>query len=171
MVRRFYGSVLSVLAAAAFAVLPCVLHAQVINRASLGGVSVGGFSAGTVTAYPYGQSADPVYNEIVGAVRHGAPSLLERVLSNYAHSPRMLDTRLNYFETPVLFYAISELKLEHCELLIHYGSIVNFQLEDKQFRTFQKSTSRKIDSKQTIKGSCTPLAYVCMLPLRYDNHS
>ena len=166
MVRRFHASIFPVLAVAAFAVLPSMLHAQLVTRGALNGVSVGGLTAGTVTAYPYGQSADPIYNDIVSTVRHGVADQLERVLSNYAHSPRMLDNRLNYFETPVLFFAISELKLEHCELLIRYGSIVNFQLEDKKFRTFQKSSTRKLDSKLTIKGSCTPLAYLCMLPLR-----
>lgn len=167
MIRHFHVSIVSVLmTVAAFAVPPSVLHAQIINRSSLNGVSVGGFSAGTVTPYPFGQSADPVYNDIVSAVRRTGADNLERVLSNYVHTPKMLDSRLNYYETPVLFYAIAELKLEHCELLIKYGSIVDFQLEDKQFRTFQKSTSRKIASKQTIKGSCTPLAYICMLTVQ-----
>jgi len=168
MIRRFHDCIVSVLAVAAFAVLPFASHAQLITRGgAFGGmVTSGGLSAGTVTVYPFGESGDPVYNDLVGAVRHGTPDLLKRVLSNYAHSPRMLDERLNYFETPVLFYAIAELKLEHCDLLIHYGSIVNYQLDDKQFRTFQKHTTGKIDYKQTITGSCTPLAYLCMLSLR-----
>ena len=165
MTRRFLLSSLSLLTGAAFAVLPYVLHARAVQRGPLNGASLGGLSAGTVTNLPFAaQTADEVYAEIVAAVRRGAPSLLDRVLSNYSHTPRMLDNRLNYYETPVIFFAISELKIEHCDLLIHYGSIVNIQLSDQQFRKFQKTAARLIDAKQTIKGSCTPLAYVCMLP-------
>jgi len=162
MILRFYIGILSALAAAALAVAPCALHARSVTRGQLGGASLGGLNAGNYTGLP--MSVDSVYGEILAAVRRGSPELLERVLENYAHTPRMLDNRLNYYETPILFYAISELKLEHCDLLIKYGSIVNFQLEDKQFRKFQKETARKIDQKQTIKGSCTPLAYICMIP-------
>ena len=167
MFRRFRHDILSVLTFAASALLPSALQAGIpVVRGPLNGVSVGGFSAGAVTNLPFAAEAvDTVYGEILAAVRRGSPNLLERVLSNYAHTPRMLDNRLNYYETPILFYAISELKTEHCDLLIHYGSIVNFQLEDKQFRKFQKEAARAIDKKQTISGSCTPLAYVCMLPL------
>ena len=165
MTRRFLFTSLSLMTGAVFAVLPTVLHARAVQRGPLNGASLGGLSAGTVTNLPFAaQTADEVYGEILAAVRRGAPSLLDRVLSNYSHTPRMLDNRLNYYETPILFYAISGLKIEHCDLLIHYGSIVNFQLSDQQFRKFQKTAARLIDAKQTIKGSCTPLAYVCMLP-------
>ena len=166
MTRRFRLCILSVLSGAAFAVLPFSLHAQLIKRSPLNGASLGGLSTGAITNVPFvANSEDAAYAEIVAAVRRGAPSLLERVLQNYSHSPRFLNEHLNYYETPVLFYAISESKLEHCDLLIHYGSIVNIQLPDTQFRKFQKSAARKIDYKQTIKGSCTPLAYICHLPV------
>lgn len=164
MSRRLFLSSFSALAGAALAVLPCVLHAQLVNRRPLNGASLGGLSTGTnipVAAY----SQDAAYAEMLAAVRRGAPSLLERVLQNYAHSPRFLNEHLNYYDTPLIYYAISESKLEHVELLIRYGSIVNFQLPDKQFRKFQKGAARKIDAKQTIKGSCTPLAYACHLPV------
>ena len=165
MTRRFHLCILFVLTAAASVLLPSVLHAQVVRRGPLNGASLGGMSAGTVTNLPFAaHSADDAYAEILAAIRRGAPSLLERVLSNYAHTPRFLDERLNYMETPLLFHAISELKLEHCDLLIRYGSIVNFQLPDTQFRKFQKVAARTIDAKQTISGSCTPLAYLCFLP-------
>ena len=166
MTRRFQLCVFSVLTAAAFAVLPSVLHAQLVRRGPLNGASLGGMSAGTITNLPFvATSEDAAYGELIGAIRRGAPSLLEQVLLNYAHTPRFLNERLNYTETPLIFYAISESKLEHCDLLIRYGSIVDFQLSDKQFRTFQKSAARKIDAKQTIKGTCTPLAYACFLPV------
>ena len=163
MLGRFFFRILLILTGAAFAVLPSSLHAQLINRTPLNGASLGGLTTGTVTNLPFAASADDAYAEIVGAVRRGAPSLLERVLQNYSHSPRFLDTRLNYYETPVLFYAISEMKVAHCNLLIRYGSIVDFQLSDTQFRKFQKSAARTIDRSQPIKGSCTPLAYACHL--------
>ena len=163
MSRRFHLCFLFLLAAIAFAGLPSVLHARAVTRGPLNGASLGGMSAGTVTnLLPY--AGDDAYGEILAAVRRGAPSLLERVLSNYANTPRFLDTRLNYMETPVIFYAISELKIEHTNILIRYGSVLNFQLEDSQFRKFQKVAARNIDPKQTIKGSCTPLAYLCFLP-------
>ena len=162
MFRRFHLCILFLLAAATLAVLPSVLHARALTRSPLNGASLGGMSAGTVTNLP--TVGDDAYGEILAAIRRGAPSLLERVLSNYAHTPRYLDTRLNYTETPVIFYAISELKVEHTDLLIRYGSIVNYQLPDTQFRKFQKVAARTIDPKQTIKGSCTPLAYLCFLP-------
>ena len=165
MTRRSRFRILAALTGATLAVLPCVLRAQLINRGPLNGATLGGLSAGTVTNLPVVRTEDAAYAEIVAAVRRGAPSLLERVLKNYAHSPRFLDEHLNYYETPVLFFALAESKLEHCDLLIRYGSIVNYQLPDTQFRKFQKSTTRKIDYKQTIKGSCTPLAYVCHLPV------
>jgi len=164
MTRRFHLFFLSALTAAASVFLPSILHAQVVRR-QLNGASLGGMSAGTITNLPIAPYAeDEAYGELLAAVRRGAPSLLERVLSNYAHTPRFLDERLNYMETPLLFHAISELKLEHCDLLIRYGSIINFQLPDTQFRKFQKVAARTIDFKQTIKGSCTPLAYLCFLP-------
>ena len=165
MTRRFRFHLLSVMTGAALAVVPSVLHAQLIQRSPLNGASLGGLSTGAVTNLPVVRTEDAAYAELVAAVRRGAPSLLERVLQNYAHSPRFLDEHLNYYETPLIFYAISESKLKHCELLIRYGSIVNFQLPDKQFRKFQKSVARTIDAKQTIKGSCTPLAYACFLPV------
>ena len=165
MSRRFHLCIFFLLAAVALIVLPSLLHARAVTRGPLNGASLGGMSAGTVTNLPFAaQSADDAYAEILAAVRRGAPSLLERVLSNYAHTPRFLDTRLNYMETPVIFHAISELKIEHTELLISYGSIVNIQLSDTQFRKFQKIAAHPIDAKQTIKGSCTPLAYLCFLP-------
>ncbi len=165
MTRRSCLRILSALTGAALAVLPSVLHAQVIKRSPLNGASLGGLSAGTVTNLPVIRTEDAAYAEIVAAVRRGAPSLLERVLQNYAHSPRFLDEHLNYYETPVIFYAVSEAKLEHCKLLIQYGSIVNYQLTDTQFRKFQKGVTRKLDYKQTVKGACTPLAYACHLPV------
>ena len=165
MTRRSCLRILSVLTGAAFAVLPCVLHAQLIKRTPQSGVSLGGFSTGAITNIPVGRTGDAAYAELLASVRRGAPSLLERTLQNYAHTPRFLDEHLNYFETPILFYAIAESKLEHCELLIKYGSIVNFQLSDKQFRKFQRGVTRKIDAKQTIQGSCTPLAYACLIPV------
>jgi ankyrin repeat protein len=165
MTGRFHLCSLSLLMAAAFTVLPSALHARAVTRGPLNGASLGGMTAGTVTNLPFtAQAGDEAYGEILAAIRRGAPSLLERVLSNYAHTPRYLDTRLNYMETPVIFHAISELKLEHTDLLIRYGSIVNFQLPDTQFRKFQKIAAHPIDAKQTIKGSCTPLAYVCFIP-------
>ena len=166
MTGRSRFSFFPILFGAVFTVLPSVLHAQLIKRSPLNGASLGGLSTGAITNLPVAAYAeDAAYAEIVAAVRRGAPSLLERVLRNYGHSPRFLDEHLNYYETPVIFYAISESKLEHCDLLIKYGSIVNFQLSDTQFRKFQKSAARKIDAKQTIKGSCTPLAYACHLPV------
>ena len=166
MSRRSLLSILFLLTCAAFAVMPFVLHARAIQRGPMNGVSLGGLSSGAVTNLPIAaHSADAAYAELVADVRRGAPSLLEQSLKNYAHTPRFLDQRLNYYETPVLFYAVSESKVEHCDLLIRYGSIVDFQLPDQQFRTFQKSAARKIDAKQTIKGSCTPLAYACHLPV------
>ena len=165
MTRRFHLCLLSVLTAAASILLPSILRAQTVRRPVVNGASLGGLSAGTVTNLPFAAGAeDAAYGEILGAIRRGAPSLLERVLANYAHTPRFLDERLNYMETPLLFHAISELKLEHCDLLIRYGSIIDLQLPDTQFRKFQKVAARTIDSKQTIKGSCTPLAYLCFLP-------
>ncbi len=164
MPRRFQFHVLAAVIGAVLAVPPCVLHAQIINRRPMNGASLGGFSAGTnipVAAY----SEDAAYGEMLAAIRRGAPSLLERVLQNYAHTPRFLDEHLNYYETPLIFYAISESKLEHCDLLIRYGSILDFQLPDTQFRKFQKGAARKLDYKQTIEGSCTPLAYACHLPV------
>lgn len=165
MSRRLFLSSFSALAGAALAVLPCVLHAQqTTTRRPMNGASLGGLSTGTNIPFsPY--SEDAAYGEMLGAIRRGAPDLLERVLRNYAHTPRFLDERLNYYDTPLIFYAISEAKLEHLEILIRYGSIVDFQLPDKQFRDFQKHAARKIDAKQTIKGSCTPLAYACHLPV------
>ena len=163
MTRRFHLCITAVIIGAAFAVLPCSSHAQLINRRPMNSTSLGGFSTGTIPVAFY--SEDAAYGEMLAAVRRGAPSLLERVLKNYSHSPRFLDEHLNYYETPLLFYAISESKLEHCQLLIRYGSIVNFLLPDTQFRKFQKSAARKIDARQTIKGSCTPLAYACHLPV------
>ena len=166
MTIRFRLRILSVLTGAVFAVLPFSLHAQLVKRSPLNGASLGGLSTGAITNLPVAAfTEDAAYAEIVAAVRRGAPSLLERVLQNYAHSPRFLDEHLNYYETPVLFFAIAESKLEHCDLLIKYGSIVNFQLPDTQFRKFQKRVVRKIDAKQTIKGSCTPLAYACHQPV------
>ena len=162
MTRRFHLCLLNALVGAASAVLPCVLHAQAVRR-PLNGASLGGFSAGTLPVVV--DSEAEAYGELLAAVRRGAPSLLERVLNNYAHTPRLLDHYLNYYETPLIFHAISEAKLEHCDMLIRYGSIVNFQLSDNQFRKFQKSAARKIDYKQPIKGSCTPLAYACHLPV------
>ena len=163
MTRRFQLCILAILIGATCA-LPCTLCAQIINRGPLNGASLGGLSAGTnIPLTPY--SEDAAYVEMVSAVRRGAPSLLERILQNYAHSPRFLDEHLNYYETPLIYYAISEFKLEHCDLLIRYGAIVNFQLPDTQFRRFQKRVTRTIDAKQTIKGSCTPLAYACHLPI------
>ncbi|MBR4255054.1 MAG: ankyrin repeat domain-containing protein [Lentisphaeria bacterium] len=156
----------SILAGAALAALPPILHAQIINRRPLNGASLGGLSTGAVTNIPFvAKTEDAAYVEIVSAVRRGAPSLLERVLKNYSHSPRFLNEHLNYYETPVIFHAIAEMKIEHCDLLIHYGSIVDIQLPDTQFRKFQKVAARKIDAKQTIKGSCTPFAYACHLPV------
>lgn len=161
MTRRFHLCILSLLTTAA-ALSPSGIFAQLVRR-PLNGASLGGLSAGTVTnLLPY--AGDDAYGEILAAVRRGAPSLLERVLSNYAHTPRFLEQRLNYTETPLLFHAICELKLEHCELLIRYGAIVDFQLSDTQFRKFQKVAPRSIDYRQTIQGSCTPLAYLCFLP-------
>ena len=164
MGRHVRFSILSLLAGLALAVPSAALHAQKpIKLSPLGGASFGGLTAGTTIPFsPYG--ADEAYAKLVTSVRRGAPSLLKQTLDNYAHTPRFLDEHLNYYETPVIFYAIAESKLEHCRLLIEYGSIVNFQLQDKDFRQFQKSAARKIDAKQTIKGSCTPLAYACMLP-------
>ena len=164
MIRRFHLCSLAALIGAAFVVLPCVLHAQVVNRRPISGTSLGGFSAGTSIPVVANSEAEN-YGELLAAVRRGAPSLLERVLQNYAHTPRLLDHYLNYYKTPLIFYAISEAKLEHCDLLIRYGSIVDFQLSDNQFRSFQKSAARKIDYKQPITGSCTPLAYACHLPV------
>ena len=160
-------SILSLLAGTALAVLPAVLCAQKpIKLSPLGGANLGGLSTGAVTNIPYVfRDGDAAYAQIVAAVRRGAPSLLQQVLENYAHSPRFLDEHLNYYETPVIFFAISESKLDHIKLLIQYGSILDFQLQDKDFRQFQKSAPRKIDAKQTIKGACTPLAYACMLPV------
>ena len=163
MNRYFRLFILSVLTCVASAALPCVLHAQLINRRPVNGANLGGLSTGTMPVAAY--TEDAAYAEMLAAVRRGAPSLLERVLQNYAHTPRFLDEHLNYYETPLLFYAISESKLEHCDLLIRYGAIVNFQLSDNQFRKFQKGVARKLDYKQTIKGSCTPLAYACHLPV------
>ena len=163
MTRRFHLCILAILAGSASA-LPCGLHAQIINRGPMNGASLGGLTAGTnIPLTPY--SEDAAYGEMLAAIRRGAPSLLERVLQNYAHTPRFLDEHLNYYETPLIYYAISEFKLEHCDLLIRYGAIVNFQLSDTQFRKFQKRMTRTIDAKQTIKGSCTPLAYACHLPV------
>ena len=163
MTRRFHLCILSVLTAAA-ALLPSGLRAQLVRR-PMSGASLGGLSAGTVTNLPFAAHAeDEAYGELLGAIRRGAPSLLERVLSNYAHTPRFLDERLNYMETPLIFHAICELKLEHCDLLIRYGSVLNIQISDTQFRKFQKIAPRSIDSRQTIRGSCTPLAYLCFLP-------
>ena len=164
MTRRFHLCLFAVLAGAASAVLPCVLHAQIINRRPVNGATLGGLSAGTTVPLVVNSEAE-AYGELLAAVRRGAPSLLERDLQNYAHTPRLLDHYLNYYETPLIFHAISEAKLEHCDLLIRYGAIVDFQLEDSQFRKFQKSAARKIDYKQTIRGSCTPLAYACHLPV------
>ena len=166
MSGRIRVSILSLLAGTALAVLPAVLCARSTPRLStLGGANLGGLSTGAVTNIPYVfRAGDAAYAQIVAAVRRGAPSLLEQVLENYAHSPRFLDEHLNYYETPVIFYAISESKLDHIKLLIKYGSILDFQLQDKEFRQFQKNAARKIDAKQTIKGVCTPLAYACMLP-------
>jgi len=163
MTRRFHFCILAILAGSASA-LPCGLHAQIINRGPMNGASLGGLTTGTnIPLTPY--SEDAAYGEMLAAIRRGAPSLLERVLQNYAHTPRFLDEHLNYYETPLIYYAISEFKLEHCDLLIRYGAIVNFQLSDTQFRKFQKRVTRTIDAKQTIKGSCTPLAYACHLPV------
>ena len=164
MTRRSCLCILSFLAGAAFAVLPSALHAQIIKRRPSNGMSLGGFSSGTVTNLSF-LTEDAAYVEIVSAVRRASPSLLERILRNYSHSPRFLDEHLNYYETPVIFHAIAEMKLEHCKLLIQYGSIVDFQLPDTQFRKFQKVAARKIDAKQTIKGFCTPFAYACHLPV------
>ena len=164
MTRRFHLCSLAALIGASCAVLPCVLHAQVVNRRPISGTSLGGLSAGTNIPVVINSEAE-AYGELLAAVRRGAPSLLERVLQNYAHTPRLLDHYLNYYETPLIFHAISEAKLEHCDLLIRYGSIVDFQLSDNQFRKFQKSAARKIDYKQPIQGSCTPLAYACHLPV------
>ena len=165
MTRRFHLCILAMLLGAAFAVLPGVLHAQIIQRGPMNGASLGGLTTGTNIPFA-AASDDPVYGEILGAIRRGAPSLLERVLRNYSSTPRYLETRLNYYETPLIYYAISESKLEHCDLLLRYGSLLDFQLDDKQFRKFQKRAARTIDAKQTIKGSCTPLAYACHLPVR-----
>lgn len=165
MTRRFHLCILAMLFGTVFAVLPCILHAQIIQRGPMNGASLGGLSTGTNIPFA-AASDDPAYGEILGAIRRGAPSLLERVLQNYAHTPRYLDTRLNYYETPLIFFAISEFKFEHCDLLIRYGSILDFQLDAKQFRKFQKRAARTIDAKQTIEGSCTPLAYACHLPVR-----
>ena len=89
MTRRFHLCCLSVLTAAAFVFLPSILHAQLVRRPVLNGASLGGLSAGTVTNLPFAASAeDEAYGEILGAIRRGAPSLLERVLANYAHTPR-----------------------------------------------------------------------------------
>jgi len=164
MTRRFHLCILAALIGAVSAVLPCILHAQIINRSPVNSASLGGLTTGTNIPFA-AASDDAAYGEMLAAIRRGAPSLLERVLQNYAHTPRFLDTRLNYYETPLIFYAISEAKLEHCDLLIRYGSIVDFQLPDTQFRKFQKHAARTIDAKQTIKGSCTPLAYACHLPV------
>ncbi len=164
MPRHFHLCFLAAFIGAASAVLPGVMHAQIINRGPMNSRSLSGLSTGTnIPLTPY--SEDAAYGEILGAIRRGTPSLLERVLKNYAHTPRFLDTRLNYYETPLIFYAISESKLEHCDLLIRFGSILDFQLSDNQFRKFQKHAARSIDSKQTIDGSCTPLAYACHLPV------
>ena len=146
------------------ALLPCVLHAQLTNHRPMNGASLGGLTTGTNLPFA-AHSEDAAYGEMLAAIRRGAPSLLKRVLENYSHSPRFLDEHLNYYETPLIFYAISESKLEHLDLLIRYGSIVDFQLPDTQFRKFQKSAARKIDARQTIKGACTPLAYACHLPV------
>ena len=164
MTRRFHLCLLAALTGAASAALPCVLHAQIINRRPINGATLGGLSAGTTIPFVVDSEAE-AYGELLAAVRRGAPSLLERVLKNYAHTPRLLDHYLNYYETPLIFHAISEAKLEHCDLLIRYGAIVDFQISDNQFRKFQKSAARKIDYKQPIKGSCTPLAYACHLPV------
>ena len=164
MTRRFHLCLRACLIGAAFAVLPGILHARVTAPRVVNGASLGGLSTGTNIPFA-AYSEDAAYGEMLGAVRRGAPSLLERVLQNYAHSPRFLDEHLNYYETPLIFFAISEFKLEHCDLLIRYGAIVDFQLPDTQFRKFQKRVTRTLDAKQTIKGSCTPLAYACHLPV------
>ena len=137
-------SILSLLAGTALAVLPAALCAQKsIKLSPLGGANLGGLSTGAVTNIPYVfRAGDAAYAQIVAAVRRGAPSLLEQVLENYSHSPRFLDEHLNYYETPVIFFAISESKLDHIKLLIQYGSILDFQLLDKDFRQFQKSAAR-----------------------------
>ena len=164
MTRRFHlFSLIALIGAASAGLPPFALHAQTVRR-PINGTSLGGFSAGTTIPVVVNSEAE-AYMDILAAVRRGTPSLLERVLQNYAHTPRLLNHYLNYYETPLLFHAISEAKLEHCDILIRYGSIVDFQLSDNQFRTFQKSAARKIDYKQTIKGSCTPLAYACHLPV------
>ena len=164
MTRRFHlFSLIALIGAASAGLPPFALHAQTVRR-PINGTSLGGFSAGTTIPVVVNSEAE-AYMDILAAVRRGTPSLLERILQNYAHTPRLLNHYLNYYETPLLFHAISEAKLEHCDILIRYGSIVDFQLSDNQFRTFQKSAARKIDYKQTIKGSCTPLAYACHLPV------
>ena len=159
-------SILSLLAGTALAILPAGLCAQKpLKLSPLGGANFGGLSTGAVTNIPYPfRAGDAAYAQIVASIRRGAPSLLEQTLENYSHTPRFLDEHLNYYETPVIFFAISESKVDHIKLLIQYGSILDFQLQDKDFRQFQKSAARKIDSRQTIKGVCTPLAYACMLP-------
>ena len=164
MTRRFHLCILVALIGAVFAVMPCIMHAQQINRRPVNGASLGGLSTGTNIPVAVYSDAEP-YAEMLAAVRRGTPELLERVLRNYAHTPRLLDYYLNYYETPLIFYAISEAKLEHCDLLIRYGSILDFQLSENQFRKFQKRVGRTIDAKQTIKDSCTPLAYACHLPV------
>ena len=159
-------SILSLLAGTALAILPAGLCAQKpLKLSPLGGANFGGLSTGAVTNIPTPfRAGDAAYAQIVASIRRGAPSLLEQTLENYSHTPRFLDEHLNYYETPVIFFAISESKVDHIKLLIQYGSILDFQLQDKDFRQFQKSAARKIDSRQTIKGVCTPLAYACMLP-------
>jgi len=164
MTRRFHLCSLAALIGVACAVLPCILHAQLVNRRPINGANLGGLSAGTTVPLVVSSEAE-AYGEMLAAVRRGTSELLERVLKNYSHTPRALDHYLNYYETPLIFHAISEAKLEHCDVLIRYGSIVDFQLSDTQFRQFQKIAARKIDYKQTIKGSCTPLAYACHLPV------
>ena len=101
MTRRSCLCILSFLAGAALAVLPSALHAQIIKRRPQTGASLGGFSTGNISNVTF-LTEDAAYGEIVSAVRRGAPSLLERVLMNYSHTPRFLDEHLNYYETPVI---------------------------------------------------------------------
>ena len=124
MTRRFHLCSLVILIGAAFAVLPCILHAQQINRRPINGATLGGLSAGTTVPLVVSPEAES-YGEMLAAVRRGTPDLLERVLQNYAYTPRALNHYLNYYETPLIFHAISEAKLEHCKVLIRYGSIVD----------------------------------------------
>ncbi len=130
---------------------------------SMGGMTVQ--SGNTSLARPTNSPVDDnsYYRKIVSDVERNKPDRLAETLASLKTNPELLNEQLNQYFVSPLFFAIHAKKSASVATLLKYGANPSFALTEKTYKKFISYIGRNpIDSKQTLEGTCTPLAFACM---------